>query len=302
MLSISTAWNYKPNGDIRQMLLGIKETGLDTIELGYRLTVPEVDKIISLLAELRLKVSSLHNFSPLPNDAPSDRHASNYYRLSAIDEDERRRAVHWTKNTIDVAVKVKAKVVVIHAGMVDNLEDLSHQLLEMGKNGQTQSKEFPEVRDKLLKARRQARGPYIESVVKSLKEVMPYAQSKNITIGLETRYYPVEIPNFEEIGELLEQFGKQDLRYWHDVGHAEVNSRLGISPHIQYFKQYQSQLIGLHLHGVKGFRDHIAPFDGDFDLKALFPYIKKEHIKVIESGSAATLEQVHAAIKVLSGI
>ena len=300
MLSISTAWNDKSQGDIRRMLLELKETGLATIELGYRLAVPEVAQIIPLLPELGLKVSSLHNFSPFPNDAPSPRHVSNHYRLSAIDEPERRAAVHWTKNTIDMAVKVKAKVVVIHAGAVDGLEDISQQLFELYKNGKKDAAEFPETRAKLLRSRREKRGPYLESVAKSLHEVMPYAQAKGVVIGLETRYYPVEIPNFEEIGELLERFAKQGMRYWHDVGHGEVNSRLGITPHQAYFKQYQDKLVGFHLHGIRVLRDHIAPFDGDFDLKAIYPYIKKEHIKVIESGPTATLEQIQSAVKLLS--
>jgi hypothetical protein len=93
------------------------------------------------------------------------------------------------------------------------------------------------------------------------------------------------------------------MRYWHDVGHGEVNSRLGITPHSEYFKDYEDKLIGFHLHGVKGLRDHIAPFDGDFDLKtAVYPYLKKEHIKVIESGSMASLDQIRSAVKLLAEV
>ena len=302
MLAISTAWNYKPDGNGRQMLQGIKETGLDTIELNYCLSSQQVNEMLSSLNEYGLKVSSIHNFCPLPGDAPSPRHPSNYYRLSAVDEAERRSAVHWTKNTIDLAVRVKAKVVVIHAGTVDLSEALSEKLIEQYKQGKKDTDGFPELRAKLLKARRDKRGPYLDSVIRSLKDIMPYAQQKNILIGLETRYYPIEIPNYEEIGEILSQFEKQGMYYWHDVGHAEVNSRLGITPHAQFLDQYQDKLIGFHLHGVNLLRDHIAPFAGDFDLKKVFPYIKPNHIKVIESGSSASLEQIRAAVQILSSI
>jgi sugar phosphate isomerase/epimerase len=302
MLSISTAWNYKPDAEGRQLLLEIKETGLDTIELNYRLTKQQVERMIPLLGPMGLKVSSIHNFCPLPDDAPSPRHPSNYYRLSALDEEERQRAVLWTKKTIDTAVRVKARVVVIHAGMIEQPEDLAHKFIEQYKKGKKDTPEFQELRDKLIKSRRDHRGPHLQSVMTSLKDILPYAQEKNILIGLETRYYPIEIPNFEEIGEILGQFHRQGLHYWHDVGHAEVNSRLGITPHSQFLNQYQDKLIGFHLHGVNVLRDHIAPFDGDFDLKSVFPYIKPQHIKVIESGAQATLEQVRAAVKILSAI
>lgn len=282
------------------MLLAIKETGLDTIELNYRLNYDQVEQMVASLGELGLKVSSLHNFAPLPNDAPSPRHPSNYYRLSAIDEDERRRAVVWTKKTIDTAVRVKARVVVIHAGMIELPEDLSGKLIELYKQGKKDSPEFAEVRITLLKSRREHRGPFLDSVIRSLKEIMPYAQQNNILIGLETRYYPIEIPNCDEVGEILGQFQSQGMGYWHDVGHAEVNSRLGITPHAQFLDHYRDKLIGFHLHGVNVLRDHIAPFEGDFDLTAVFPYFKNHHIKVIESGPSATLEQIRAAVKRLS--
>ena len=300
MLSISTAWNYKPDGDARQMLLEIKETGLDTIELGYRLTSNQLEAIISLLGEFKLKVSSIHNFCPLPYDAPSPRHESNYYRLSALDEDERRRAVLWTKKAIDTALRVKAKVVVIHAGMIESLDALSEKVFNMFTEGKRETAEFEETRVKLIKARLEKRGPFMESVMKSFKEVMRYAQAKNISVGLETRYYPNEIPNCEEIGEILGQFHKQGMHYWHDVGHAEVNDRLGIASHKQFFDKYQDRLIGFHLHGVRVLRDHQAPFEGDFNLKEYLPYIKGNHIKVIESHSTATVEQIRTAVKILA--
>ena len=302
MLAISTAWNYKDGADGRQMLLGIKETGLNTIELNYRLSSAQVGQMVPALDELGLTVSSIHNFCPLPHDAPSPRHPSNYYRLSALDEDERRRAVLWTKHTIDLAVRVKAGVVVIHAGTVESVDDDCKKLLDLYKEGKVNTPEFQEVRANVIKLRREARSPFLDNVLGCLREIMPYAQKNNIGIGLETRYYPIEIPNYEEIGEILGQFQKQGMYYWHDVGHAEVNSRLGITPHTQFLNQYRDRLIGFHLHGVNGLRDHIAPFEGDFDLKSVFPYLKSSHIKVIESGSSATLEQVRAAVNVLSNI
>ena len=299
MLSISTAWSHKDHADGRQILAQIKETGIPVIELGYRLTHIQLEQIISLLNEFKLQVSSLHNFVPLPNDFPSLRHPSNYYRLSALDEDERRRAVVWTKNTIDVAVRVKAKVVVVHAGMIELPKELPERLIHLYKTGKAPTQEFQAVRMELITARQKARGPFIESVVKSFQEIMPYAQGKNILIGLETRYYPVEIPNCDEIGEFLSQFHKQGMYYWHDVGHAEVNGRLGIAAPTKYLDQYRDQLIGFHLHGVQGLRDHLAPFTGDFDLTKVFPYIKDHHIKVIESSSSATLDQIRSAVKLL---
>lgn len=296
MLSISTAWNYRPGANMRQLLSQIKETGLNAVELGYKITVPELAEIIPLLSELDLTVSSVHNFCPLPNDHPSPRHPSNYYRLTSLDDNERCLAVRWTQEAVNTAVKVGAPVVVIHAGTVEMPDDLSEKLFKMYKLSDLGADAFAQVRERFIKERQVKRGPHMDALTKSLTDVMNFAQQKNVKIGLETRYYPTEIPNNDEIGELLAKFHQQGLWYWHDVGHAEANDRLGIYNHIECLKRYADKLIGFHLHGVKILRDHNAPLEGDFDIKSVYPFIKKHHIKVIESHATATLAQIRAAV------
>jgi sugar phosphate isomerase/epimerase len=219
-----------------------------------------------------------------------------------LDDAERRKAVHWTKNTIATAVQAGAQVVVVHAGTIELPEDPTRELLDLYRAGKERTPEFSQSRARLLELRRQNAGAYLQSVERSFKEILPYARDKNIKLGLETRYYPVEVPNHEEIGSLLDRFHHEGLFYWHDVGHAEVNARLGITPHEDYLKDYGDRLIGWHLHGVSVLRDHLAPFDGDFDLTSVFPFIKDGHIKVIESHTSARPEQIRKAVEQLSEV
>ena len=297
MLAISTAWNYRPGTDMRQMLTEIKATGLRALELGYKLTSSDLEQIIPLLKKLDLEVSSVHNFCPLPDDYPSTRHPSNYYRLSSLDETERKLAVKWTQEAVNTAVSVSSPVVVIHAGTVEMPEELSEKMFKKIKTA-GEPDAFNEVRARFVAERQKARGPYVDAVSKSLAEVLEYAQDRNIKIGLETRYYPNEIPNDQEIAEFLAQYHKQGLWYWHDVGHAEANQRFGIYNHLECLKRHAHQLIGFHLHGVNILRDHQAPLAGDFDIKSVFPFMKKHHIKVIESHGSATAPQIAEAVAV----
>lgn len=297
MLAISLPWTKEDNVDIAKMLKSVVDMGLDSIEFGYTLTHEQVEAMIPLMKQLGLRAASVHNFSPVPNDRPSPRHVSNYYRLTAIDEDERVSAVQWTNHSIDTAVRTGAKVVVIHAGMIELGDPRSPELLNLYKEGKADTPQYEQIRAKLLEERERIKGPYLQALVKSLNAVMRYAHDKGIRIGLETRYYPTEIPNFAEIGEMLERYRSQGMGYWHDVGHAEVNGRLGITPHSQYLKAYQRDLIGVHLHGVKGLRDHNAPFCGDFDLDEFLPYFNDDVIKVIESRLGSFDELVAAVQK-----
>lgn len=302
MLSVSTAWNYKPGISMKDMLTQIKNLGVEAVELGYKLTEADLKEIFPLLKTLNMHVSSVHNFCPLPSDEPSPRHPSNYYRLSAIDEPERRKAVEWTNRAVDTAVQANCKVVVIHAGTIELPEDPT-TILKKYKIGETDSTEFSQLRDQMLKNRALRRGPYLKAVIQSLKEVVAYARPHNVLIGLETRYYPTEIPNFEEIGEILKLFTPEEMGFWHDIGHGEVNVRLGIvKQHADYFNAYGDRLIGLHIHGVQGIKDHQAPLSGDFDLQPFWPIFRRDIIKVIESHAYATPQAMEAAVKVLKSV
>jgi len=301
MLSISTSWmDEKTN--IMGWLTQVKELGFDSVELSYKVTEKQLKKAEDHLAKLKLKVSSIHNFCPTPNDEPSDRHLSNYYRLSSVDEHERQQAVKWTNIAIDTAKRVEADVVVIHAGTLDYEDGRTSKLFDLYVNGQKDSNEFEIERERILTLREANKGPYLDALKKSLDEVMSYSQTNGIKIGLETRYYPIEIPNFEEIGYFLNLYGSKGMGYWHDVGHADMNERLGIKSHIDFLETYKDQLIGVHLHGIKGRRDHLAPFEGDMDLNKYLTYFEGGVLKIVESKPFASLDLIKAAVSKLRNI
>ncbi|MBF0479557.1 MAG: sugar phosphate isomerase/epimerase [Candidatus Omnitrophica bacterium] len=296
MLSLSSCWNYSPDIDIHDWLIQVKELGFNAIELDYHLSRPHLQQIHKTLPKLGLAISSVHNFCPTPDDDPSPRHLSNYYRLSALDEWERKKAVGWTCYTIDTAVEFKAKAIVLHAGMIDSDDIRSKKLFELYMDGQKDSAEFYQERKRILNFRKKNREPYIAALEESLTDVMDYAFRKKIKVGLETRYYPTEIPDFQEIGMFLNLFERKGLGYWHDVGHAEMNSRLGITDHLDFLEAYGKYLIGVHLHGMTGKRDHQVPFSGDLDLSPLIKFFDKHVIKVIET-TASSAEDMKSAVQ-----
>jgi len=288
------------NADIKEWLLKVKGLGFDAIELGYKITDHQLEEIAFLLNDIQLSVSSIHNFCPVPNDGPSPRHLSNYYRLSSVDKRERQQAVKWTKIAVDTAGRFGAGVVVIHAGTLDVEDERSPRLFKLYTDGRKNSDAFRDERRRILRLREEKKGPFIAALEQSLDEVMAYAQKKNIKIGLETRYYPIEIPNFEEIGYFLDLFGKKGMGYWHDTGHAEMNDRLEITPHTDFLEKYKDQLIGVHLHGIKGRRDHLAPFEGDMNFDKLLPYFKPGTLRVIESKPFASVDLLKTAVTKLN--
>lgn len=311
MLAISTSWNYKPGCSVKNKLLAIKKIGFNAIELSYNFTPRALSEFISLSKIMDLKVVSVHNFCPLPLRGHLRRFFTDYYRLSSLHERERKRAVELTKASIDTARRLSCGVLVIHAGRVELDAKFTKQLLHLYRRGSCRSNEYLRLRDRFLALRQAKKGRYLDAVKKSLQDILAYARSAGVKIGLETRYYPQEIPDFEETAHLLRIFGDKGLVYWHDVGHAEVNERLGITPHTDFLKSFFTYLHGVHIHDLRGIDDHKAPFSGDLDFSKIASYLRDSGlngknnsrgglIRVIEAHPPATPAQIKKSIETLS--
>jgi len=297
MLAISTAWNSTTRPNIQEMLLEIKEVGFNAIEIGYNFSSERLKELISSISAMDIKVASVHNFCPLPSECRLNRFPTDCYRLSSTDETERRKAVEYTKRTIDTARRVSCGFMIVHAGTVELNSNYVKTLIRLYNEGKYDSAEYLQIKQEFLAARRAKREPYLKSVVASLKEVLAYASSVGVKIGLETRYYPQEIPNIEETEYLLSLFKDKGLVYWHDIGHAEVNERFGIAAHNDYLKKFAEYMQGIHFHDLRGIDDHLAPFVGDFDFSKIAPYIQNNLIKVIEAHPPATRRQIREAAR-----
>ncbi len=295
-LAISTAWNLQDGSDIKEKLSEIKSIGLNAIEIGYNFSTQRLQELTSLVSNMDIRVVSVHNFCPLPSESRINRFATDYYRLSSPDKQERRKAVDYTKRSIDTACLVSARVVVIHAGVVEIKRDYVRALLNLYNEGKLNSRQYLKAKDKLLKIRQLESRRYLDFVVESLQEILPYACSAGVNIGLETRYYPHEIPDIKEAEYLLSVFKNRGLFYWHDVGHAEVNEKLGITSHRDYLMKFADCMLGIHLHDLKGIDDHMAPFSGDFDFSKIATYLHGGLIKVIEAHPPATRQQIREAV------
>jgi sugar phosphate isomerase/epimerase len=137
--------------------------------------------------------------------------------------------------------------------------------------------------------------PHLEQVFQSLEDLLPVAKKNNLVLGVENRYYFREIPSLEEIHQIFKRFSSSSLFYWHDVGHAQVSENLGFSLHADFLQSFSPRMAGIHLHDVKGIKDHLAPGDGDFNFAQLTPYLKNNPLMVLEAHSPATAQQITLA-------
>ena len=96
-----------------------------------------------------------------------------------------------------------------------------------------------------------------------------------MTIAVECRLYHHEIPLPGELAVLLAPYPAEVAGYLHDVGHAEVQHRLGLTDRSAWWDLLGPRLVGLHLHDVRGLTDHRAPGNGDVDYAWLAARIRE---------------------------
>lgn len=258
-LSLSTMWAMRRLTRMVDLPEKARSLGFDYVELATEIT-PE------MLAEMEstsgLSVASLHN--PCPTGATGHGLSHADLLLSALYEDERRLAVDVAKGTIDLAARLVAQAVVLHMGTVKDADGFMQRLVSMfGQAALTQ--EYQDTRAELEALRMAMAEPYVAAAERSLSELHAHAAENGIKLGLENRYHVEEIPSLAEMERLLGRYHDGVVGYWHDVGHAEVQARLGFAPHRQWLEWFGERVVGMHVHDVNGLVDHWSPGDGTVD-------------------------------------
>ena len=290
-LAISTSWNAYRFNDGAGLLFEIAQLGFKFIELSFNLNAQLVESIAEQSTKLGIKIVSLHNYCPIPVGLSPKQALPDCFSLASLDEHERMLAVKYTKFTIDTARRLNAKVVVLHCGRV-GIPDSTRQLINFYDQGLKDHARFMELKDEMIRQREAHAPAFLAQALNSLEELNAYAQTKDVLLGVETRFYHGEIPNILEIGVMLKKFANSNIYYWHDTGHAQLMENLGFAKHKDFLDLYGNSLIGVHLHDILGASDHLAPLAGNLDFELLQPYLKKDTLKVIEAHSPATADEL----------
>src|SRR3954469_25729346 len=132
MYSLSTCWNSHRHTDGRAMLEEVRALGFEYAELSHGTRISLLPGILDAVDSGVVKISTLHNFCPLPMGI--DRSAPNVFQFSSDNPRERENAYKHTIKTIETAERLKAKLVVLHMGSVD-MKDYTDRLLELIVDG-----------------------------------------------------------------------------------------------------------------------------------------------------------------------
>lgn len=293
MYSLSTCWNSSRHIDGRAMLREIRDLGFSHAELSHGIRLSLVPGILEAVEAGEIQITTLHNFCPLPIGLTHA--APNVFKFTSTDPRERDNALRHTLKTLELAQRVRARLVVLHMGAID-MRDYTEQLIEMAGEGLRETSRYQRLCLEAEEKREARKARHMLPAFDLLRRIEEEAAQRGLLLGIENREALEEIPFESDFPFLFQEFNGGTVRYWHDTGHAQIKENLGFIDHVMHLESLGPHLAGFHVHDVEfPAADHRPPGRGMINFAALQPLVKAEHMKVLELHPQTPAEEVLAA-------
>ena len=282
------------------MLREIRELGFQFAELSHGIRISLLPGIFAAVDAGEIKISTLHNFCPLPMGV--NHPAPNLYQFTAENPRERENAWRHTLKTLDTAARVQARLVVLHLGSVE-LRGYTEKLEDLVARGQRNSVKYDQLCAEVNDKREGLKEAAMNRTGEMLRRVAKEAAARGLKLGLENREALEEVPFDSDFTLFLREFDDPAIGYWHDTGHAQIKENLGFIHHAMHLEALAPRLFGFHLHDVEfPGKDHRPPGTGMIDFAALRPFVRPEHIKVFEMSPGVPAADVQRGVAHLQAI
>lgn len=296
-LSLSTHWNASRHASGEAMVEEILSLGLNLVELGYDLRQELVPGVKAMIAQGAVRVTSVHNFCPIPVGAM--RGHPEIYTPGAEDRREREYAVTHISKTLRFAAEVGAKAVVCHSGNID-MPRYSMDLIRMAAHGEqyTEAYESLKLKAQLLRDKRAPR--QLAGLEESLEKLIPVVRETGVVLALENLPTWEAIPTELESEQLMRRFGGEGIRLWWDIGHAKIRDNMGFINSRRWLERLAPHIVGCHIHDVEPpGGDHLMPPHGNIDFNALSEWMHTDILRVLEPAPGTSLEDMTRGLALL---
>jgi sugar phosphate isomerase/epimerase len=237
---------------------------------------------------------------PCPLSISPDEQKSRGWLISTPDEEKRKHGVESVIRSIDLAHRLGAPLLIVHSGQVSTPHNMENRLRKLYQAGAKDSLDYEAIKQRMIAERAQAAGPHLDAVKKSLLELMAYASTLGVRLGLENRDRWDHIPNLEEMEELLSLGSPENLGFWFDCGHAAKMDQLGFFSFESWLQRFSTRMVGCHLHDMYGLEDHLSPGMGDMDFDLIARYLPDDILRTLELHPRLTAQQVMDGVRTLS--
>ncbi|MBE6413787.1 MAG: hypothetical protein E7035_04450 [Verrucomicrobiaceae bacterium] len=293
VISLSTSFLQSrfPN-DGYAMMCRAAELGFEYVELGHSTPITSIEGILKAVKEGVVKVSSLHNFCPVPPFASGA--VPNLFSPSTSNKNESQQWRRHTLNTLDFAVQTGAKAIVSHSGAVSYFffrpDAKISKIIDEQKLSELQETDtFVKARDTFLKkTSARALTKDYKYLLENLNAIETNLEQADVFIGIENREGIAELPLDWTFNELFEIIGeRKSIKVWHDLGHSKIKELKHLYTQRQLIEQTIDKIAGWHIHDcTQEGQDHLGLGDGCIDFKSLKEYFNpQKHIFTLELNS-----------------
>jgi len=289
--ALSTMWAINRFTNLKPFFEQGEKAGFTSFELNHGVTT---EMLVGMEGRT---IQSVHE--PCPADISTAMLKKNDWLISSLNEENRKKGVASIIRSIDLAITVGARAVIVHPGRVDTAFDGEERMRELFNAGKRESREYAELLEKNAESRTRAAPANLAQTMKSLEELSRYAAERGVILGLENRYHYHEIPSPDELGELLKIGAPGSLGFWYDVGHAETLSRLGFFPHREWLERFADLIVGAHFHDLWGIEDHHRAGDGTFPWDSIIGCIPPSALRTCEFQNNCSFEDISLGLQFL---
>lgn len=305
VISISTSFlQSRAPKDGYAMMAKARELGYEYVELGHAIPVVLLDGIFRAVEEGVVKISSVHNFCPVPPFASGA--TPNLFSPSTKSAAESQMWRQHTLSSIDVAARTGAKAVVSHSGKLSYFMFRPEVGMEkaFGDCKMSELRDTPQaakIRDSFIKSTgRRALAKDYKFLEKNLAEISPDLEKAGVFIGVENRDGLSELPLDWTFAELFEKLSKiPAVKAWHDLGHSKKKELQFLYSQQRLIEETLPHIGGWHIHDCDADgRDHIALGEGCIDFAALRKYFDpSKHIFTLELNAKVRSAQAADSLK-----
>lgn len=292
-ISLSTMWSADQEMPFSETFTIARKLGFVGFEFSNKIT----PNLYQQWDRNKYYVATIHD--PCPSEFGYTELKQQDVALSSLDETQRQKAVDSLKRSIDLAVRLGSRSVVVHCGAVHCDHSGDKILRRLYLQGKSETAEYLQVKQDYIASRNQHKQPHIAQVMRSLEAVIPFAAGSGVAIALENRNRYHDLPLPDEMETFLALCTEPWFGFQYDAGHAHNLEALGMVGKGEWLRRFHTRLIGMHLHDVKGLQDHLAPGMGEVDYSSLAPYLGDGVLRTLEVSPDCTIEQLAHGLEVL---
>ena len=292
-ISLSTMWSADQEMPFSETFALARKLGFTGFEFSNKVT----PRLYQEWDRNKYYVSTLHD--PCPSEFGYTELKIQDVSLSSLDESHRVKAVDNLKRSIDLAVRLGSRSVVVHCGSIHCDHSRDTIIREWYLQGKAGTPEYIQIQQDYIADRDQHKQPHLNQVLRSLEEMINFARGSGIFIGLENRNRYHDLPLPDEMETFLQLCDEPWFGFQYDAGHAHNLEALGMVGKGEWLRRFHHRLIGMHLHDVKGLQDHLAPGMGEVNYSSLAPYLGDGVLRTLEVSPDCTIEQIAHGLEVL---